>query len=250
MSLLISTVSSGSTNRLAPLAEPPCTMPGIAAAVLGAHHQHVAAVAVGDDLLLQVLRRVASAQERRRAWSAASRFCLRSRSRMLASAGLALSATSPDGSILRRTSAISPLNDATVRPAAAGSETARRPIRDGAARLLDRFEVVGQAEQAQRLERAALDASASRIVLEVGRRAQRKARDDRPGSACPRSSPAARRPRAAASVSGCSSASRSRPVGVTARPVTTDTMRSNSRALSAPACMMKLRSKVRESDGQ
>jgi hypothetical protein len=31
---------------------------------------------------------------------------------MLASAGLALSATSPDGSILRRTAAISPPNDA------------------------------------------------------------------------------------------------------------------------------------------
>ncbi len=31
---------------------------------------------------------------------------------MLASAGLALSATSPDGSIFFRTSAISPLNDA------------------------------------------------------------------------------------------------------------------------------------------
>ena len=30
ISLLISTVSSGSTNRLAPLADPPCTMPGIA----------------------------------------------------------------------------------------------------------------------------------------------------------------------------------------------------------------------------
>ena len=32
-------------------------------AVLGADHQHVAAVAIGDDLLLQVLRRVASAQK-------------------------------------------------------------------------------------------------------------------------------------------------------------------------------------------
>src|SRR5262249_60139035 len=31
---------------------------GNAAAVLGLHHQHVAAVALGDDLLLQVLRRV------------------------------------------------------------------------------------------------------------------------------------------------------------------------------------------------
>ena len=64
MSLLISTVLSGSRNRLAPLAELPCTMPGIAAAMLGLHDQHVAAVALGDDLLLQVLRRVLAAQVR------------------------------------------------------------------------------------------------------------------------------------------------------------------------------------------
>ena len=64
MSLLISTVLSGSRNRLAPLPELPCTMPGIAVAVLGADDQHVAAVAVGDDLLLQILRRVLAAQIR------------------------------------------------------------------------------------------------------------------------------------------------------------------------------------------
>ena len=62
MSLLISTVLSGSRNRLAPLAELPCTMPGIARAVFRADDEHVAAVAVGDDLLLQVLRRVLAAQ--------------------------------------------------------------------------------------------------------------------------------------------------------------------------------------------
>ena len=63
MSLLISTVADGSRNRLAPLAELPCTMPGHVAAMLGAHHQHVAAVALGDDLLLQILRRVLAAHE-------------------------------------------------------------------------------------------------------------------------------------------------------------------------------------------
>ena len=36
------------------------------------------------------------------------------------------------------------------------------------------------------------------------------------------------------SVEGCSASSRSRPVGVTARPLSTDTMRSNSSARSAP----------------
>ena len=81
------------------------------AAVFGAHDQHVAAVAIGDDLLLQVLRRVLAAQvglER----AAQPRRCLRSRSRMLFSSGLASSTTSPAGSILRRTSAISRSNDA------------------------------------------------------------------------------------------------------------------------------------------
>ena len=62
MSLLISTVLSGSRNRLAPLAELPWTMPGIDGAMLGADDEHVAAVAIGDDLLLQVLRRVLAAQ--------------------------------------------------------------------------------------------------------------------------------------------------------------------------------------------
>ena len=62
MSLLISTVLSGSRNRLAPLPELPWTMPGIDAAMLGADDEHVAAVAIGDDLLLQILRGVLAAQ--------------------------------------------------------------------------------------------------------------------------------------------------------------------------------------------
>ena len=63
MSLLISTVADGSRKSVAPLAELPCTMPGTLRAMLGADHQHVAAVALGDDLLLQVLRRVLAAHE-------------------------------------------------------------------------------------------------------------------------------------------------------------------------------------------
>ena len=35
---------------------------GDAAAMLGLHHEHIAAVALGDHLVLQVLRRVLSAQ--------------------------------------------------------------------------------------------------------------------------------------------------------------------------------------------
>ena len=64
MSLLISTVLSGSRNRLAPLVDAPCTMPGIDAAVLGLDDEHVAAVPLGDDLILQILRGFLAAQIR------------------------------------------------------------------------------------------------------------------------------------------------------------------------------------------
>ena len=65
--------------------------------MLGAHDDHVAAVAIGDDLILQVLRRVAPARQalERRAQLRAR--CRRSASRMSRSAGLASSWTSPDG---------------------------------------------------------------------------------------------------------------------------------------------------------
>ncbi len=59
-----------------------------------------------------------------------------------------------------------------------GAEDRKRRLEPGhgTASLLDRLEVVGQPEQAQRLERAAFDAKRVQDLLEVGRRAQRKAR--------------------------------------------------------------------------
>ena len=51
-------------NKLAPLAELPWTMPGDAAPVLCLDEDHVAAVPLGDHLLLQVLPRVLAAQVR------------------------------------------------------------------------------------------------------------------------------------------------------------------------------------------
>ena len=64
MSLLISTVLSGSRYRLAPLADAPWTMPGMPLRCSALTTQHVAAVSLGDDLVLQVLRRVLAAQVR------------------------------------------------------------------------------------------------------------------------------------------------------------------------------------------
>ena len=74
----------GTGSRRSPTRRARC--PGIAAAMLGPHHQHVAAVALGDDLLLQILRRVLAAQVRlerraqlRAAVGAAARECSRAR---------------------------------------------------------------------------------------------------------------------------------------------------------------------------
>ena len=198
--------------------------------MLGAHDQHVAAVAIGDDLLLQILRRVRAAQvrlERRpqlRALAAQA-------SRMRASSGLALSATSPDGSILRRTSAISPLNDATRSTSSLQDRKRAVDASDRAARVLDRLEEVGERRRAAAASSARPSTpSASMIASRSDGRPQRKARMVARESACPRvvaccaATTARRRSAAAAPPAGRA------PVGVTARSATAATMRSNSSA--------------------
>ena len=60
MSLLISTVAIGSRNRLAPLADAPCTMPGIAALCSARTISTKRPWRLGDHLLLQVLGGVAA----------------------------------------------------------------------------------------------------------------------------------------------------------------------------------------------
>ncbi len=55
---------SGSRYRLAPLVDAPWTMPGIPLRCSVLHDEHVAAVALGDDLFLQILRGVFPAQIR------------------------------------------------------------------------------------------------------------------------------------------------------------------------------------------
>ena len=63
MSLLISTVAAGSRKRLAPLRGAAVNDARDVAAMLGAHQQHEAAVALGHHIVLQVLRRVLAAGE-------------------------------------------------------------------------------------------------------------------------------------------------------------------------------------------
>ena len=156
MSLLISTVLSGSRNRLAPLPELPCTMPGIDAAMLGADDQHVAAVAVGDDLLLEILRGVLAAQVRLEraaqprpllAQPIADAPQLRARIVDDLAAGIDLAADVGDLAIR---------SDAAVSAIARRTGKAPRARRTDGAGGFDRSEEVGEREQLARLERRGL----------------------------------------------------------------------------------------------
>ena len=153
-------------------------MPGMACAVLGAYDQHVAAVAVGDHLLLQVLRRCPCRAGTTRASSRSLPRCLRSRSRISRSSGLASSATSPDASIcLAHRRAISPLERGQAVRRAAEARERRRGSRRMTARAWSiESRNVGEAEQPQRLERPSGDGQRGERVGEVRRRAQREGR--------------------------------------------------------------------------
>ena len=176
MSLLISTVLSGSRNRLAPLPELPCTMPGIAVAVLGPDDEHVAAVAIGDDLLLQVLRRVLAAQVRLER-SAQPRALLAQpvpdapqlRTRVVhhLARRIDLAADVGDLALERR---------GARRRSRAGAGTAPRARRIARATSLDRSEKVGEREQLQRLRaRGPRPRATSRIASRSVGRAERRA---------------------------------------------------------------------------
>jgi hypothetical protein len=106
----------------------------------------------------------------------------------------------------------------------------------GRARLLDRFEVVRQPEQPQRFERPSLDVEPVENVVEIGGRAQRESRmvgeKSRAFARRPLGGGDARRIRHRVQLGEPGLARRRY-----ARPVTTETMRSNSRARRALACM-------------
>ena len=112
-------------------------------------------------------RRYDSSVERSRAR------CLRSCVRSRASSGLALSFTSPDGSILLRTSAIWLLNDPQFSASVFSvGKAADAPNRG--ARQRQRIEKLRKCEQPQRLERAALDRQRRQHRFEVCWRVQRE----------------------------------------------------------------------------
>ena len=144
-------------------------MPGMADAVLGAHDEHVAAVAVGDDLVLQVLRRVLAAQVRlERAPQARPLLAQAVAHRLQLGAGVV-------DHLAGRLDLVPRLGDlaAERRPAFGqglrAAETACAVRRMARAGGLDRLEELGQAEQPQRLERAALDGQGAEDGRQVGR---------------------------------------------------------------------------------
>ena len=142
-------------------------------AVLGFDDEHVAAVALGDHLVLQVLGRVPSAEERLEraaqpsallAQTLTDRRQLRARvvddlaGRIDRGAGLG-------GFVLERRRGVADGREARKR--------ARRAA-DGRAGLVNRVEKRRQREQAQRFERAPLDRERSQYVRQRVARAQRE----------------------------------------------------------------------------
>ena len=136
--------------------------------MLGSHEQHEAAVALGDDLFLQVLRRLAAAEKR---------------SEGVAQALSLLSQALPDRAELRRRAVhdLALVVDGRLdagdlvleRPAPLdeGPERRERPgvrLPDGGARRIDRSEEGGEAAQLPRLEQPALDGQGAQSILDIG----------------------------------------------------------------------------------
>jgi hypothetical protein len=146
---------------------------GDAGAVLGLDHQDVAAVALGDDLILQVLRRVLAAQVRLER-AAQPRPLL---AQALAD-DLQLGAGVVDD-LARRVDLLARVRGLVLerRRAAAGGLEQRigaRRAADGGARLVDRVEEVRQREQAQRFERPPFDRERVQDLRQLAGRAQRE----------------------------------------------------------------------------
>ena len=78
--------------------------------MLGLHQQHVAAVALGDDLVLQVLRRVLAAQVRVQRLAQLGPLPSQADRESTPMRGSRRSTTSPDGAMAWRTAVISCVN--------------------------------------------------------------------------------------------------------------------------------------------
>ena len=231
MSLLISTVPEGSRKSVAPLAELPWTMPGTLPRCSARTISTIAAVALGDDLVLQILGVVLAAHEllergaeARPLVAAAGRGCCATRAGVVEhlAAGIDRVAHRCDLGLEAR------------RPRRDRAEDRKRPggLPDRRPRDLHRVEKVRERPQRQRLEQLPLDLQTRQSVRPVPpRRAAGTARwlrDTRSSRVVALIAAAT----AFGSVAASASASAAPPSGVSARPVTTSTMRSNSRVRS------------------
>ena len=136
-------------------------------AVFGSDDQHVAAVAVGDDLLLQVLGRVTAAQKRLQCVSQPCALFPK------APADVAERRAGLVYHIARRRDLSSDVGDLLFerrRSIGDGAQQRERgtELRDRCAGMFDRLEVVGEREQARRFERAPLDCERVDERLEIG----------------------------------------------------------------------------------
>ena len=130
-------------------------MPGIDAAVLGLHDEHVAAVPLGDDLLLQVLRRVLAAQVRLERAAQPRPLLAQPVADQLQLRARVVDHVAGRRRSSRASAAVSPLNDAAPPLAASRSGNDRRRAADRGARLVHRLEE-------RRRARAAAAASSAR----------------------------------------------------------------------------------------
>ena len=173
MSLLISTVLSGSRNRLAPLVDAPWTMPGMAERCSDCTtrtYRPFRSVTTWSCRYLDVSlprrydSRVLRSRER----------CFRSRSRISLRSALAPSTTLPDGSIFSRMLDDSPLNDAAPPMAASriGNDPFARRMMPRAS--LNRIEERREREQPERFERASLDRQRDEDLRQVAWRPERE----------------------------------------------------------------------------
>ena len=169
MSLLISTVLSGSRNRLAPLPELPCTMPGMAARCSDRTtrtNRPARSVTTRSWRYLAVSRprRYDSSVPRSRLrWR-------RSRSRNVRSLGLASSSTSPSGSIAPRMALTSRSKDCA--PARTVSECRIRSPRGLPERRADAVhgsQKARQTDELQRFDDPSFDGQLGDRAFEVGR---------------------------------------------------------------------------------
>ncbi len=148
-------------------------MPGIDDPMLGLDDEHVAAVAIADDLILQISRRVLAAQIRfeRRAQPRSLLAQLRAQARQLG-AGVVVH-------FARRVDLAAHVGDLVLERSAVFGERLQRgegaaDAADRGARERERIEKLRECQQPQRVERAPLDRKRRQHRVEIRGRIQRE----------------------------------------------------------------------------